>query len=67
MIIIILGYLELTPSKGKRHVKTNDTFQRLKDLRSIYLYEVCVSSEDGKRLSPDEILIEDALNPDEIG
>ena len=48
-------------------MRTNDAFQRLKDLRSTYLYKVCVSLEDGKKLSPDEILIEDPSNPDEVG
>lgn len=48
-------------------MRTNDVFQRLEDLRSIYHYKVCISLEDGKKLSPDEIVIEDPTNPDEVG
>lgn len=48
-------------------MNTNEVLSRLRDLRSNYLFKLCISLEDGKRLIPEEIVIDDPNDPDEVG
>jgi len=48
-------------------MKTSEAFDKLRDFRGTYLYKLCISIEDGKKISPDEIWIENPKDPDEMG
>lgn len=47
-------------------MNTNEVFRRLSDFRSNYVYKLCVSVEEGKRICPEEIEIMNASDPDEV-
>lgn len=48
-------------------MKTDEAFRKLSDLRVMCHYKLCVSLEDGRSTSADDIEIDDPSNPDEVG
>lgn len=48
-------------------MKTNEALHKLSEFKGVYHYKLRVSLEDGTRIYPEEIQIEDPLDPDEVG